>query len=69
MPHPPSLVPNSLPAISGAAREIQPRQHLIGLPRARPGARREAEGVDAVTSGLYKTPQLAAGAIPPPLFF
>jgi hypothetical protein len=27
------------------------------------------EDVDAAASGLYKTAQLAAGVIPPPLFF
>jgi hypothetical protein len=42
---------------------------LSGLAGPGRGAGWEAEGVDAVTSDLYKTPQLAAGAIPPPLFF
>jgi hypothetical protein len=39
------------------------------MPARLDGRKRGLEGVDAASCGLYKTPQLAAGAIPPPLFF
>jgi hypothetical protein len=58
-----------LSAITGAVWEIQPHQHLIGLFPTYSGRQKRLENVDAAASGLYKTPQLAAGAIPPPLFF
>jgi hypothetical protein len=47
--------PKALSAISGAAQEIQPHQHLIGTFRMHPPAARTPEDVDAAKRALYKT--------------
>jgi len=55
MRHPIFVRPETQSAITGAAREIQPHQHLTGtLP---PGFRApgRTEGVDAAKPALYKT--------------
>ena len=48
----PTAIPG--PAITGAAREIQPHQRLIGLLAHPPRALGKAEGVDAARRWLYK---------------
>jgi hypothetical protein len=55
--------------ITGLQAEIQPRQSLISLFGRHGGSPDMSENIDAVGPCLYKTPQWAAGAIPPPLFF
>jgi len=50
------LRPKTPSAINGAAREIQPHQHLIGAFQQAPRAPEGPEGVDAARRALYKTP-------------
>jgi len=59
----------TLPAITGAAREIQPHQHLISLLAHRPPSSGGSEKALTLRGPGSIRPAMAAGAIPPPLFF
>jgi len=50
-----SVRPKTQSAISGATREIQPHQHLIGAFEAGLRPPGGVEGVDAAERALYKT--------------
>src|SRR5258708_40028276 len=49
-----SIAPKTQSAINGAAREIQPHQHLTGVLRRAFAFRGSPEGVDALKRALYK---------------
>jgi hypothetical protein len=54
MRHLVSIAPETQSAINGAAREIQPHQHLISMFRRAFLPRASPEGVDAAKRPLYK---------------
>src|SRR5439155_17174840 len=60
--------PKTQPAINGVAAEIQPHQHLIGVLQRASRFRVARKPLTLQNVPSIRAP-MAAGAIPPPLFF